>query len=114
MDEYQELVGDTVTAVRSGDDDRIKAAFEALGPLSPEDLVAELCNWIEDATAGQDIDRLLARTTFPLPDKPKTLIDGVASNNLRALFAYADGDLGKLISSMVLLIAALQETESAA
>lgn len=113
MDEYQKLVGDAVSAVRSGDDAKIMAAFDGFGPLSAEDLVAELCNWIEDATADRDVDGLLARTTFPMPDKPKALIEGVASNNLRALFAYADGDLGKLISSMVLLIAALQEAEAA-
>lgn len=114
VDEYQKAVGDAVSAVRSGDDAKIKAAFDGFNTLSAEDIVAELCNWIEDATADQDVDRLLARTTMPLPDNPKVLIEGVASNSLRAMFTYADGNIGKLISSMVLLIAALQETTESA
>lgn len=109
MDEYQDAVGRAVAAVRSGDDAQIVAAFDAMGALQAEDVVAELCNGVEDAVGGKDAAALTADARVPLPDDPTAWIDAVRRNDLRALHTLAGGDLTRLIASLVLLIASLHD-----
>ncbi|MCT9002606.1 hypothetical protein [Microbacterium memoriense] len=109
MDEYEEAVRRAVEAVRSEDDSRIVAAFDAMGSLGAEDIVAELCNWVEDATDGQDVATLVDNARLPLPDEPLAFVDAVRRNDLRALHELVGGDLGRLLASLLLLIASLQD-----
>lgn len=112
MDEYEKLVGEAVAAVKTGDHYLIFTAFSNLETLDPEDLVAELCIWIEDEVHGHDVDVLLSRTIFPMPENPKALIEAVLANSLEAMFIYARGQLPVLLTNMVFIIAALKDTKT--
>ncbi len=110
MDQYEALVGEAVLALRSGEDRRITSAITALSVLGTEELLAELCVWIDEYSADTtDYEALLATTALPVPDRPVELLDAVARNDLQALFDYANGELLTLIASMLALTASLQE-----
>lgn len=112
IDMYELLVRRAVVDIRSENPDQIQASIGALQTLEVGELLAELCVWVEDVTAGKDVDRLLAAATLPLPERPVELIAAVnlqGPDGLRALHATAGGDLVKLIASLLALIASLQE-----
>lgn len=109
IDQYEVLVGEAVSAVRSGDEGRVVAAVNAFAELGAAELIAELCNWLEDCVRGYNIKTLLRATTLPVPERPEVLLKAVKRNSLPGLFKFAKGDLTVLISSMLALIAALQD-----
>jgi hypothetical protein len=101
-----------VSAIRSERPDEIETAVAALSNVEVFELLAELCACVDDVTDGKDVDKLVAAATLPLPNDSAVLVAAVnlkSPNDLRALHAYADGDLVKLIASMLAVIASLQE-----
>jgi hypothetical protein len=109
FDEYEAAVSDLVKAIRVGDTNvssRIRLLFDN---LQLGELIAELCIWVEDVTVGRDVDKLIAASTLPLPTTPGTIVDAVQRNSMWALRAYCDRDFVTLVTSMLILIAALQE-----
>ena len=109
MDEYEKNVSKVVAALRAEDATLINSTLEQLNTLAVDELIAELCLWVEDVTKDKDLDRLIALATLPLPRNSKVLIEAVYRNDIRALHGYAGGDLIKLLSSLLAVIASLQE-----
>jgi hypothetical protein len=114
LNTYQEIVGNAIAAIRGKDGNESTRALEALGTVPVDVLLAELCLWVEDLTAGQDVDRLLKLTRLPPPENPSAIVLAVMNTDISALNAYAGGDLVKLITSMLQLISALQDANEIA
>lgn len=109
MDKYEKYVGDMVTALRGEDESAIGIAFERMGTLALDELLAELCVWVDEVTLDRDLDGLIAIVSLPLPENPKAFIEAVHRNDVHALHAYSGGDLVKLLASMLSVIASMQE-----
>ena len=109
MDNCQRLVGIAVAELRKPSESGMARSFEALSVIPLDDLLAELGLWIEEITSGRDVPQLIAAAELPLPENPGSLVDIVIRNDLKDLHKYVDGDLVKLIASMIMLIASLQE-----
>ena len=108
-DPYYLAVSNAVAAVRSDEEDAVFQAFQGFGGLIFEELLAELFNWVDDATTGRDVDMLLASTSMSLPPHPKVLVSAVKENSLKVAWDYCNGEIPILITSMVMLIAALPD-----
>lgn len=109
MDKYQDLVGKAVAELRNPSEEGFARSFEALSVIPLDELLAELSVRIEEITYGQDVPGLIAAAALPLPENPEALVAIVHRNDLTALHGYVDGDLAKLIASMIMLIASLEE-----
>ena len=109
MDEYERLVGQAVTEMRSLSQEGMKRAFEALSSIPLDDLLAEFSLWISELTSGRDVNVLIAEAKLPLPEDPARLVAIVDRNDLQGLHEYVGGDLAKLVASMLMLIASFQE-----
>ena len=109
MDKYQKLVGIAVAEIRNPSETGISRSFEALSVIPVDDLLAELGVWVEEITNGKDVRRLIATAELPLPENPEELVEIINRNDLKGLYSYVNGDFAKLIASMMMLIASLQE-----
>lgn len=110
MDVYEERIGKAVAAIREeqSEEEILKAIYE-LEFLEIQEVIAELCLCVEDATVDKNIYRLLSIAHIPLPDDPERIINAVNNNDITELHAYCKGELPVLLASMLLLIASLQE-----
>jgi hypothetical protein len=112
-DRVEELVLAAITAVQSGNRDDIEAAFEALAPVETGDVLAELCLWIEDLTAGVTQESLLQATELPVPPRSPEILKAAVDGNLAMLqTAVGSQQLEKVFSSLLVLVAALKDART--
>ncbi len=112
-DQYETLVGNAVSALQSGSEKRVEAAYAALEPLDFGELVAELYVWVEDAIEGVDVDTLIAAASMPLPPNPKKMIAAVQARSLDELEAAANAHTpAKFLAALFVLIASLNDART--
>lgn len=105
----RQLVQAAVAAARRQDKDQIEKAFLGFSQAAIDDVLAELCVQLQEATVDCEIERLMDAVQLPLPDEPMKILISVWKVDMEGLFACADYDLPKLLAMMVVLIAALQD-----
>lgn len=112
-DQVEELVLSAITAVQSGNREDIEAAFEALAPVETGEVLAELCLWVDDLTAGVTLESLWQAIELPIPPRSPEILKGAADGNLAMLqTAVGSKQLEKIFSSLLVLVAALKDART--
>lgn len=109
MDKYEAYVGNTVKAIRSGNEHEIAKTAADLDTLQIIEVLSELCIWIYDITVEKNLDELFALATLPLPHDSKLVVKAIENDDVKALHTYADGDLAVLLAALFAITASLQE-----
>ncbi len=108
-DTSKQLVAAAVSAARTQDKGAIDSAFLAFSEAPVDDLLAELCVQLQEATVDSDIELLMDAVQLPLPEEPMRLLISVWRVDMEELFACANNDLAQLLAMLVVLTAAVQD-----
>lgn len=108
----EKLVNDAVTATQAQKRFKILITFIKLFRLPLDELFAEVCIQIQDATQDQDIAKLLEAVTLPTPPEPLRLILGAWKGDTDDLLEYSGKNPIKLLSSLIVLLAALKDARA--
>lgn len=106
-DPYVDRVNAVIAAMHDQNERAIVKALKKLGKLNVDATLAELVVRIERASAAVDAQQVLNSTPMPTPYEPHVLLAAVQQNDLTAMYKYAQGDFSKLLTSLLVLIAAL-------
>lgn len=105
-----EAVKNAVTAARSQHQKSMIFTLKGLLELPFDDVLAHLCFSVKEISAKKSAKTLIDKSFLPLPDRPMILVRGAENASPVKLIAYANGDRKKLIESLVLLVAGLEDS----
>lgn len=106
----RDAVKNAIIVTRAQHEGNMEESRQELLRLPIRDVLADLCFRVQEITVSHDVKELISSAYLPLPEKPMRLVRAVQSLNMANVFAYTNGDREKLIHSLVLLIAGLEDS----